>query len=562
MPYVVCHLTLKALTILAALTLLALSPLQQTRVFGQALWNDSRLDIYFEDSGSLLVVNHIKQICPASTEDLEISADLRQWNSAGGFLVSPSQAAPISDGNWETVQYRLSVANIGVGATFFRIRSVMDPPVIDFLTGPEELTTNLRSYLVCGSAPAGHEVWVNGTKIELSSIDEAGNFAVVVPLSEGQNTIELAFHAITGGEITRTVRKTIRADASFSTAGRRLVYVDCVPAGGLSPVLDGTVVVDLDSNSLLGFIPGLHVRGASPDGRETYFGDRSALGTDFHQTLRVLPFSSEIPLNGFLVTPDGRHHFSGDEILNVAQNQILTNRLPVNIISGSSWAGAPVPGGPAISPDGRWIFCNESLNRVDWKSGEITNTGLHALFYSDTIVAGTKNLLLISEYSFAEGRVKVYDAGTFEEKAVISGLSDFAGQLGLLGERYCVVGAGGNAAWRNGSLTVIDLDSYSMVATVGLPLADNLTVDGRSEIYVSAGTSDGPCSRIGVDVFKFEPEKGLTRVKTFRLGVNRSLSTVGAPQFDAIRRIVFKPALPVAAALNSTSTRPSQTQPD
>lgn len=498
------------------------------------------LHIRSESGGSVVAITYVKQTCPASTVVLEMSLDLRTWNDATPWLMSPPEVTQNPDGVSETIVYRGPVHTPGTPERFFRAQIVSEAPIINFFSDPAEIVTNLRDYPVTGIIKSGQEAWINGTRIEAGGVDDAGNFAVAIALTEGRNLIDVVIRSAATGEPLRSASKTVHFDPTLSTAGRRLLYVDCVPGGGPSPVLNGTVVLDLDSSTFLGVLPNLHVRGITPDGTRIYLHDRTIVGTHFHQPVGIVPFGGDIQLNDFLVAPDGLHLFAGDEIVDVRRNELLPGRLPVSIVSGSSWAGAPVPGGPAITQDSRWIFCNNSLNRVDWQTGEVLSTGLSGHFYSDALVAAARNLLLISEYSFADGRLKIYNATTFEERAIISGLGDFAGQVGLLGDRYCVVGSAGNAAFRTGAISVLDLDSFSLVERADVPLADNLAVDGVSEIYASTGSSDGGCPRIGIDVFQFTPESGLTRLKTFHLGVNRSVPAFGAPQYDAIRRIVFK----------------------
>src|ERR1019366_9321857 len=84
------------------------------------------------------------------------------------------------------------------------------------------------------------------------------------------------------------------------------------------------------------------------------------ISTATHQVLpspsSPLTFSEPIPGDGFLVSPDGTRLYSKDEVLDVATNQVLPNRLPVNIETGWPFAG-PNQGGPAIPPDGKEIFC-------------------------------------------------------------------------------------------------------------------------------------------------------------------------------------------------------------
>jgi exo-beta-1,3-glucanase (GH17 family) len=415
---------------------------------------------------------------------------------------------------------------------------IPEAPIIDFPALPALTETNIPTFVVASSTEPGNEVWLNGTPIPSDAMDEAGNFAVAVPLLEGDNPLELVIKS--GEEIITTARKIVRFDEDFSTGGKRLIYVDSVAAGEGVPAITGTIVIDLDNDTLLGLIEEEHVAGISPDGSEIYTSDRTVISANTHRELRTLPFTQDIPSNGFIVTPNGTRLYSRNERLDVPSNTLLDN-LPIDITTGRySWCGAPRPGGPAISVNGQTIYCIaiNNVKTVDTEDNIATSTNITITnaYVGDIALSPDKNRILLSDYSYAQGRLRVYDAKTFGLLAIISSLGDFAGEIALSqdGQR-AIVGSAGNPRNGGGGVTVIDLDQLEMVSRTTVPLADNLATSGSNEFFVASG------DRLGIDVYVLEPSGNLVRTKSFFLGINRFIQSTCNPKNDQVRKIVFKP---------------------
>lgn len=145
--------------------------------------------------------------------------------------------------------------------------------------------------------------------------------------------------------------------------------------------------------------------------------------------------------------------------------------------------------------------------------------------------------------SYADGRLKIVDASTLEEQAVIGGLGDFTGEIACIGDKV-VISSSGNPAWiSDAQVNVISLASRTVLSTKSIPLAGNLAVSERGEILVSTGLSDAvQGSRLGLDVLVLSPAGQLLRSRTFFLGINRSVPASGRPAYDQIQRIVYRPA--------------------
>ena len=418
-------------------------------------------------------------------------------------------------------------------------------PVIDFTSLPEAVITNLSTFLVAGATDPSNRVLVDDTLLPASAMSEEGDYALAVPLSSGVNPIELRIEDA-DGNLQSSVVRTVTFDPSTSTSGARLVYVDVVDVDGDLPLLSGTVVIDIDGNTLLGYIPNEHVRGLSPDGREIYTASRTVIGSDQHRVLRTLPFTADIPSNGFQVSPDGARLYARDEIVDVATHQLLAARLPVSIETSGSWQSAPLPGDPAISADGGNLYCRSDVARLDVGSLVVADSrGIDSAFVTDLALTLDGDALLVANYSYGSGRVSEYDPsdlGTLLH--TVSGLGDFVGEIAFSADgSKAVIGSSGNpASSSDGRITVIDLATWQVVDQLGCPLADNLASTGNDELFVASGDDD-LVRRLGIQVLVLDPSGMLVRSKTFYLGVNRFVSSVGKPANDRIRKIVFKPAV-------------------
>jgi uncharacterized protein YfaP (DUF2135 family) len=421
----------------------------------------------------------------------------------------------------------------------------LTPGFTDFSALPAQIDTNLPTFFVSGSASVGDTVTVNGASIPL---DRVGNFVTPVPLAAGANRIELDIQSGQMGTVSFV--KTVTLDPNLSMAGRRLLYVSSINAQ-----FSGTIVIDVDNNIFLGFIQNKHVRGISPDGKQIYMDDLSVIDTATHQELQPpaspLTFSQSIPSDGFLVSPDGRRLYSRDEGLDVATNQLLPNRLPVNIETGAPYDG-PDQGGPAITPDGQRIFClglncsngNNTIIGINISDNSTFDTGIlpsnFGLYLSDIVVTPDGRFILVSSYGVNRSGstgAQIYDASSFRplfSSAIF--LGDFAGQAVVSKDgTKGIFGSAGNPAFGGGAVTVIDLASWITKASVNINLADHLAISDRNDLFVSS--SNAP----GILVFSLLSDGTLTLQSQFVLGINQLIgSSGGAPQGDDIEKIVFK----------------------
>jgi len=420
---------------------------------------------------------------------------------------------------------------------------------IDFSSLPEIVKTNLSAFLVTGTTQKGSQAFVNGTEIV---VDTGGTFATRYPLSAAQalavgpNLIELRLVAPNGAETITS--RTIDKDPSFSTAEERLLYVDSV-----APALPGTIVINLDSGVFLGVIDQQHVRGISTDGTKIYTQSRAVITTSSHSVVGPpggpLPFSSDLPANAFLVGPLGDFLYSANEIVDRSSSALLSAHLPVSIVTGSSLGGNPIPGGPAITMDGQFIFCGTSntsvikIDRVSLMASSIS-VPFERSFISDLSVSPNGAILGRVSYGGNAFLVGFYDTAALNRINLVQVPGDFAGELVFSSQGECaVVGSSGNPANRGGGITAIETSGFQERSCTLIDLADNLTISKANQLYVSSGT------RSGVDVLNLQTCGFLRRSRTYFLGMNQFRIGTGLPKNDEIRRLVVKdlPTLTVDA---------------
>ncbi len=406
---------------------------------------------------------------------------------------------------------------------------------IDFTTLPAQFDTNVGTFVVAVSAGKGNQATVNGAVVP---VDSQGNVAFPISLKAGNNAIELTITSPQSGTMSFT--KNVNFNSSLMTSARRLLYVSSI-----SPQLSGTLVLDLDNKILLGFIANKHARGISPDGSQIYMDDLSVISTATHQELPApsspLNFTQPIPSDGFVVSPDGTRLYSRDEILNAQSNQLVSNKLPLSVESGNSFAG-PNQGGPAISADGTKIYCfcsktlGSAIGIIHTTDNSFLDTGIApgGAFLSDLTVSSDARFIFVTSYAFAIGTAEIFDANSFKNLSSTA-LGDFAGQIAVSADGSKVIfGSAGNPAFQGGGLTVVDTGSFKVTSTVSLDLADHVAISTKGDVFASSG--DTP----GIDVFSLQADGSLKLQERFVLGINQFVSSVGVPQNDEIEKVVLK----------------------
>lgn len=396
-----------------------------------------------------------------------------------------------------------------------------------------DVRTSLPNYLAAGTVEPGAAVFLNDAAV---AVDANGAFSYPVSLHVGNNELKFDIHS-SGGQYS--YNKNVIRDPLFAVNRHDRLLVDAV-LGDSTFGVDGTIVIDLQQQAVIGLLPNQHIRGVSSGRTELYTSTGAVLSSANFGVLRQLPFTQEIPRNGFLVSPRGTQLYSRDEIVNVASNT-LVGHLPFNVTTGSSWSAARIPGGPTISPDGTFVCGTNSVRCFNVDSGQILEPQLPASFVSDLEFSLDGQRLLRSMYAYGSTSVEVYDFPSFELSGTINGLPDFAGELGFLSKNIGVVAYSGNPTLLGGGLTTFSVDSATVLSPVSAKLSDNLTVAGNRVFAANSSIDPLGDKRFGVNAWRSNSEGTLVLESTFFLGINefQNSSSSGRPIFDQIDGIEF-----------------------
>lgn len=412
--------------------------------------------------------------------------------------------------------------------------------VLDFFSLPPSTETPLEHFLVTGRVEPATQVTLNGAPLPLQAVGGKQFFSHVVPLGAGDNTFTVAVESEEGALLSEVSKEVTRVPA-MEVGGKQLLLAD-VTAGGSAIGFDGTAVLDVSGDAVLGVLPASHVRGVSSDFGEFYFANGEVRSGSTLDMIRTLPFSEAIPHNGFVVTPATL--YSRSERIDVATNQLL-DLLPFDITTGNGFSGRRVSGGPGVSADGALVCGGRDLACVDTTTNEVVAEGVDAHpFVSDVAVDAEAGLMFVAGYGGAiSGQVNVYDLETRELVAQTSRHGDFAGEFGQVSDELFVFGNSGNPMFEGGGVSLYRIHSDVACCDFSLeflqhepvPFADNLTVWGN-RVFVSSGGVSAGGDRFGVDVLLVNMDDSLTVEKSFFLAAN--------VEGDEVAKIVYKPAVP------------------
>lgn len=418
-------------------------------------------------------------------------------------------------------------------------------PITDFFSIPD-LQTNLDQFLVAAHTDPANGLWIGGAEVDrATAMDPKGNFAVVVPLSEGPNAVTLEIRAPDGTPVASTTR-TITFTPGYRTEMKKLyVAVEAANASGASPrpQVSGTVVIDLERSVPLGFLSA-HVMAASPVRAELYTEEKTILDAATHAVTGTLGFTpAALAHNAFVVSPDGARVYAGSEALDLETGELVAMPEGFELTVGATEREG---GGPAISADGALVYAMAGVYHTadnacePYPAVHDAIDGHYAPDYeTDFLLFAGDTRLAVANYSWAVGRLYLFDNATRTQLATVSGLGDYLGELALSADgRFLFAGSDGNpASATDGRLSVLDAETLEVVTQRSVALANNLALDG-DRVYVSAGFDSALFPRAGVDVYVFdESSPALVLVEHHFLGVN---GFVFGERNDGIEKITVR----------------------
>ncbi len=187
-----------------------------------------------------------------------------------------------------------------------------DYNVVRFSTQPDTITTNISTYIIADVFKDASEVDINGQAVPP---DYYFGFANNVTLTAGANnfTMDVKFKDGTG----KSYQKTVIYDPNYSTAGKKLVYVN-------------DIVIDIDAGACIGRLPAA-VTAITHDCK--FFTDKNA---NVYSTANNQFTGKKLNLNTSLLhypvfSNDDATVYSHAQALDVATNNILNNSLPVDV---------------------------------------------------------------------------------------------------------------------------------------------------------------------------------------------------------------------------------------
>lgn len=373
----------------------------------------------------------------------------------------------------------------------------------------ERIVTNIPYYPITGYYGGVEGVLVNEMPVTL---DRYYGLRYDVELEDGPNFFDIGI--IKDGLVYETSRIEIDYDSSLSTEDHTLLY-----SSG-DPYNNETIIIDLDSDCILGVLYGVKIVSATHDGRFVVDSRGNLYQTSNHKTVGLtLPFSYSTVYPVF--SSDDSFCYAGREKVIFPDMTVVSRQLPVGI-------------------DGRFAtFVPEKNLLVQGSSGsfntmDITNDELvSSVSFSKRRVnwgcsAADPNgrIGIVTSFSWATGAIDIVDLQTGGFLARFDSLTDYIGYSGQIAfskdGRFAMVGSHGNSYYHYGRVYVIDLATYKIVSTYSQYGASSIAIDPNGLVYVSSSIATnngekGSRARRGINVFELDDEGKLHYIKNFYL---------------------------------------------
>ena len=403
-----------------------------------------------------------------------------------------------------------------------------DQPPWSAPPAPKEtrVSTNLPNYPIAGCAETADEVRINNQPVAL---DDYGGYRQDALLENGNNKFEIISYY--KGQVIDASHLEIDFDPAGSTIARNLLY-----AGSTSGT-DNSVVIDLDANQIIGFIPGNHIVSTSPDGRFVIDKSKNVYNTENHQKwIEPLPFSSQFvhPVVAFI--GNETYVWAEREKCHLENMEIISSDLPIFIDARRARTVAGdilIQGEPAS--EGRGIFTKFDLINDEITSQ--TNFSRRWVYLVDCMADASGSFGLVTSYAYAQGALQMFDLDTGQEIFSEADLGDYMGQIAMSqDDRYAFVGSYGNSHYGKGGVYVFDMQKKEIVDYYHQFGAASVVVGQDGLIYTSTRFVDdfgdgtwtlGMPGKRGVDVLRLNENQKLEHVRSFYLNEPHDYFTHG-----------------------------------
>jgi DNA-binding beta-propeller fold protein YncE len=369
---------------------------------------------------------------------------------------------------------------------------------------------------------------INGGPM-MESLD--GGYRAVIDLKLGHNLITVKTYTW-GNKLIAKIQKYVILDPLCRLSNRQLLYM-------AEDDMSGTTVIDPVNNFVVGYLKGIAITAASPDGKYVVSDQRKFLPVNDPSVEKPWPFQW---LARPLFSPDGRYAYCGYERCDLSTWK--TEPLLLHPMYGRGNGSEVLTGGSLMT----WEIL--SVNNVQNVYAILMDPSLAV---TDTFVLNSGqpyanfspngNVAIADWYWGGEGFLKVGSVKTKTYRQ-FRGLCDFMGDVVFTPDsKWAIVGSYGNE-WQSrtsGRLYVIELATRAVRRFAycygGNSLA--LSPDGGT-LYATSRWAliyweCGYRHHRGVDVFNFK-DGYLTGTKTYYLG------SPNMSYYPPNGRLILKPA--------------------
>ena len=390
-----------------------------------------------------------------------------------------------------------------------------DYNVVRFSTQPDTITTNISTYVIADVFKDAYQVSVNGTAVTL---DYYYGFTKDAHLTAGTNSFTMDVVFKDGTE--KTYQKSVIYDPNYSTAVKRLIYVD-------------DIAIDLDAGACLGRLP-VAVKAITHDGK--FFIDQNA---NVYSTSNNQPVGKRLNLNSGtthspLFSNNDSTVYSHTQALDFAANTLLPGSLPIDVTDGTC----------SIDANGYIYYINNNqLTKVDPSTFAVLKSITSSVFYGFNSCISKDGALAFGDvYSYAAGTLNIMDVGT-AANTPINSLSDYTGDIvsSLDGSRI-LLGSYGNSYYGKGGVYMVDKNSKTLCGFYHQYGARRLTVSADSVFATSTivdhfqdgSIVQGSPYHRGIEVLALYSSPALEYQKSFFLNI--------AQNYSISVKIFYKPA--------------------
>jgi hypothetical protein len=376
----------------------------------------------------------------------------------------------------------------------------------DFINQPSVITTNLAEFaVVVYTGRSDYYVSVNGRTKARST--ERG-YRLVVDLKLGANVLTAVIYD-NKGKKKSTITKTVICDPLYKMSNRELLYAADDTGGD-------TFVLDPVGGYQVGYLSGIQIIAASPDGKWVVDANHNYLSVDDPSLVKEAPYRYGWIKPTFSV--GGRYVWTDNYWADLKTWTLISSDFPADVGEGS----VAFKNGTLMVEEYDYLSHTAEFKVFSGDQLIKTYTVENSAFMWGTIDP-TGNYLVSSYYGSASGAVHLYHIKT-GKSAYFYDLSDFTGNVTFTPDgKWAIIGSWGNSAFGGGYIYVFDVVNRKLKGTYPCWGSSSTAVSqsGRtvyttSRFHETYGDDWGSMDHRGVEVFSFSSGK-LSLAKSFYL---------------------------------------------